>query len=389
MKKRRGRLYIAFGLFMSSVGVLTILHLMRHRSFTAYQTQTNFITTNTSVDVDTDMDMIKMTNVSKDVDMDKTNTSVDMNMSNTSMEIHSDVLISYNVSAIVAEEPSFLCSKLPDQWFDFKIKPMHNCSSTESFIQLNDKRKLHLEKVCQGDVKYNRELYLEPEKKDMFYFRKAGLNWCPVFKAASTNVNEHMCPLYYGDDICKNKGGIGVRKLWRGNSEFTEPINGTDFIVVRNPFHRVLSGYNNKLGHFGPSNTIHVDDMYEYMILPHRPLPQHLIPIKARLKRKAVHKSKRQYNTKKEPLLDPDNPYEHPLQATFPEFISALISGWVNNHWISVNNYCAPCTSNYTYILKVEDFTCEFDNFLNATGETKAQVNNTIWNPTAYFQDPT
>ena len=250
----------------------------------------------------------------------------------------------------------------------------HGCSSNDVYEQLNEERKHHLQQVCQSNGSYGRKLHFASVKKEMFYFRFEGLNWCPVFKAASTSVNEHMCPMYYDEEICnpKDRGIGGVGDLWRGRIQFTRPVNGTNFIVVRNPFHRVLSGYNNKLGEWASGNAMYVDDMYEHMIVPHRALPQHLIPHKAQLKAAALVKSKEHYETGKAPDLNPDNPYEHPLRATFPEFISALISGWVDDHWISVNNYCAPCTSNYQYIIKVEDFSCEFNSFLAATGQAQA-----------------
>ena len=215
---------------------------------------------------------------------------------------------------------SFSCN---NQCLDFEAKPRHNCSSVEGFLRLNDQRKQHLENMCQGGgVTYERKLLFKLRHKEILYFKKVGLTWCPSFKAASSNVNAHLCPLYYGDEICKNKSRNGVN-MWRKNPEIKRPIRGTKFIVVRDPFRRVLSGYNDKLGNFREKSFVGI--MYDSMIVPYRSLPKQLEPIKEKLKMEAKHKSLVRHKTGIEPPLNPDNPYEHPLKATFPELISALL----------------------------------------------------------------
>ena len=37
------------------------------------------------------------------------------------------------------------------------------------------------------------------------FLSKSQLGWCPVFKAASSNVFAHFCHDYFDDETCKNK----------------------------------------------------------------------------------------------------------------------------------------------------------------------------------------
>ena len=64
-----------------------------------------------------------------------------------------------------------------------------------------------------------------------------------------------------------------------------------------------------------------------------------------------------------------DNPYLNPLSPTFEEFVTALLLGFGNEHWIPVNLYCSPCYgAGYNYIIRTEDYDCEFNNMLHILG---------------------
>ena len=38
-----------------------------------------------------------------------------------------------------------------------------------------------------------------------YLFRKSDLGWCPVYKAASSNVFAHFCSDYFDEETCQNK----------------------------------------------------------------------------------------------------------------------------------------------------------------------------------------
>jgi len=297
-------------------------------------------------------------------------------------------------------EDSYICRKQSKLCLDFEPKPEQTCSSTKTFLELNEKRKQRLEKVCQGGVNYGRKLHYGMKQKEAIYFGKAMYKWCPSYKAATSNLNRHLCPLGYNDRVCypkefrkdpfpkdqqmwrNPKATLDLyRKIHNGEShpfisakEFIVPSHNeadyTKFIVVRDPFTRALSGFLDKIDRFREKG--YVDSMYDHMIIKNRPLPQHLQDKQTKLIETAKKKSNQavKQKTDKGIELDPHNPYEHPLKATFPEFINGLVTGWSDPHFLSANNYCAPCQTKYDYIVKVDDFTCEFHNFLKATNQS-------------------
>ena len=280
----------------------------------------------------------------------------------------------------------YVCHRTNETCLDFSAKPLEqNCSGSEGFKKENQRRKEHLENICKsGEMFNNRKLHIEARAKEMFYFDKVKYGWCPSYKAASSSVISHLCPLYYETERCQDKKRNGA-ELWRKNS-FTNR-EGRDsiknFIVVRDPFTRILSAFKDKLENFRES--YYITWMYNDMIIPNRPIPQHLSAKKPELKESAKRKSIEKHKSMENPhhpgpYPDPNNPYENPLRATFPEFISSVIMGLVDPHWTSVNLYCAPCHQKFDYIIKVSDFTCEFNNFLKETGHGDLSAGNTeLW----------
>ena len=49
---------------------------------------------------------------------------------------------------------------------------------------------------------------------------------------------------------------------------------------------------------------------------------------------------------------DPDNPLDNPRGPTFVEFIkTVLIDGVMDQHWQSMERYCAPCAMDYDVVV--------------------------------------
>ena len=71
------------------------------------------------------------------------------------------------------------------------------------------------------------------------------------------------------------------------------------------------------------------------------------------------------------------NPYLNPISATFPEFIKNLLTDhWRNEHWAEMTERCAPCKMDYEFILKTEDYACEFPMFLDEIGASSIKIDS-------------
>lgn len=106
--------------------------------------------------------------------------------------------------------------------------------------------------------------------------------------------------------------------------------NYTSFIMVREPFERLLSAYRNKLEDNMPSAKYFQARIGRYIIKNYRP------------------------NATETDLKNGDN-------VSFYEFVKYLIKEGINNdttneHWKPINQLCYPCSINYTFIGKYENF---------------------------------
>lgn len=293
--------------------------------------------------------------------------------------VNSSNCSSNNTVGLVCDDDRYVCKKR-NCAADFESPPVQNCSSESEFLLINRQRKQRIASVC----KQRAEAVKGAQRKETFYFEKLRYGWCPVFKSCSSAINSFFCPMYYDLDYCKTQiVGAGI---WRNKKFLEVPKVDTKlekFIAVRDPFSRVLSAYRDKLENFrpnrlsGPGNGGLVDLIFDTLVAPRRFISHRVSKKKGELLKKAKVKANAIYDNKKEEntTQDPSNPYEHPMYATFPEYIGGVLSGVRNEHWISASEYCAPCNNGFDYIIKAKDFGCEFPNFLKATGNEELLKN--------------
>lgn len=98
------------------------------------------------------------------------------------------------------------------------------------------------------------------------------------------------------------------------------------FLIAREPFERLISGYRNKLEGFH-------NQFY-------KPLANYIVD---------------KYRSEEDKIRLPNK------GPTFKEFIQFLIKSHRNNetfneHWSPIYQFCTPCTVNFTIIAKVETF---------------------------------
>ncbi|XP_062547930.1 carbohydrate sulfotransferase 11 [Armigeres subalbatus] len=189
-----------------------------------------------------------------------------------------------------------------------------------------------------------------PNAWEFFISPGHGLAWCNIFKAASSTW------MYYFNLL----GGYDIRFLQRTRSSpidlarkrFPRPStaelndylsNTISFLIVREPFERLVSAYRNKLE--GCRNKY-------YKLLGEQ--------IVKRFRKKLKESSK--------PVS-----HKYPKGPTFREFLEFLVAhyksgGRFDEHWSPVYSFCTPCSINFTLIAKVETFQRDSEYIIRQAG---------------------
>ncbi|XP_019565537.3 carbohydrate sulfotransferase 11 isoform X1 [Aedes albopictus] len=189
-----------------------------------------------------------------------------------------------------------------------------------------------------------------PNAWEFFISPGHGLAWCNIFKAASSTW------MYYFNIL----GGYDLRFLQRTRSSpidlarkrFPRPStaelndylsNTISFLIVREPFERLVSAYRNKLE--GCRNKY-------YKLLGEQ--------IVKRFRKKLKEGSKSVSR-------------KYPKGPTFREFLEFLVShyksgGRFDEHWSPVYSFCTPCSINFTLIAKVETFQRDSEYIIRQAG---------------------
>jgi len=253
------------------------------------------------------------------------------------------------------------------------------CPSTEEFVRQNVQKLDWIQSQCDNTVRSKLS-----EIKEMFYFPKSSLGWCPVYKAASSNVFAHFCSDYFDAATCQNKHikmkdhDAGFRALEDFREKDPPPADEKRFLVVRNPFSRLLSNYRNKVELLSHPNTyrdIFVDTMTHY-----RPIRWVVNFDKRTSAFRAVTYGESMTEGRNQKKPEADNPYLYPPYPTFKEIVSTVIAGWKNNHIIPASQRCGPCGSTqYDFLLKAENFDCDIKNMFNLTGNLRLISNSERW----------
>ena len=226
---------------------------------------------------------------------------------------------------------------------------------------------------------------------ETFYFNKSKLSWCPIFKSASSNVFAHFCLDYFNASSCYDKSVNGAG-MYRADRAFADPVplpeNTKRFSVVRDPFNRLLSVYRDKFEFYRvPVYEKQASDMMMHHRFVQWTEKTRILRLKESLnKASAMHnqsigigKTKQASRHATHPAIrmsDVNNPYDHPPYPTFSEFIAEVLSGAYNNHWIPASQLCGPCgEKKFDYVVKMENFECEFNRMLEASGNKKLVAN--------------
>ncbi|XP_071545315.1 carbohydrate sulfotransferase 11-like [Panulirus ornatus] len=175
----------------------------------------------------------------------------------------------------------------------------------------------------------------QPNSKEFLVSERYQLVWCNVFKAASSTWLDNFLRMAgYSGVIVRNHLSSPVelaRKVYpRPTSEqlqtYLHQLNYTSFIIVRDPFQRLLSAYRDKLE---PKNQSYYRSL------------------KCQIKEKHGHR--------KSP---------HDCQPTFSEFVNHVIDEDAqgmqpNEHWAPYYRFCSPCQVEFDFILHFESLSVD------------------------------
>lgn len=202
--------------------------------------------------------------------------------------------------------------------------------------QLKDYCKQHFDQGLPWDRKQRLAHFLIDDEMKFIY--------CTVPKVASTPLKMTLLRLRNDSGLEITGSSAHNPKNWRQLSEYnaTELSRRLDthfkFLFVREPFHRLLSGYRDKF--FG-KNRIYTNYYRAMIVEAFR--PQDLQPV----------------------ATETNN-------VTFTEFLRHIISysnAWSRNgHWRQVEHICFPCALEFDFIGHFETLEEDVASFLKKTG---------------------
>ena len=163
--------------------------------------------------------------------------------------------------------------------------------------------------------------------------------YCNVAKLASSTLKSLMAfstlprgtEAYRIENVHKPEvlKGFGLRFV--NVTQYEEILDYHKIVVLRNPFTRLVSAYNNKI------------------ILRNR---DH-----RKFRRKVMQCRNELYPSRK-----------HSMTVTFVEFIDCVLSQVMNGHWAPVNDMCNMCQIDYDSVLRLESFGHDIKTVIDVLG---------------------
>ncbi|KAK6175666.1 hypothetical protein SNE40_014072 [Patella caerulea] len=220
---------------------------------------------------------------------------------------------------------------------------------TETFKKTNsrpseaDVRTFHMEKYC---YKLRKQLQEERVKISQFkyilYDDRYKTLFCQIPKVASTNWRR-MFLILSGKMNTTDPGQLksfDVHKTYDKHIKVLGDLNPEQiryrlknyfkFVIVREPFERLLSAYRNKFGNLSKSNLYFHKRFGRRIVKKYRP------------------------NAKEQSLITGSD-------VTFGEFVQYILDPNrkepLNEHWTEYHKLCLPCIVHYDYIGKYETLT--------------------------------
>ncbi|CRK93608.1 CLUMA_CG007138, isoform A [Clunio marinus] len=212
-----------------------------------------------------------------------------------------------------------------------------NAKAEKDFIE----RRQHLHDVCEKNKILGK---ITPNAWEFFISPGHGLAWCNVFKAASTtwmyyfNLLAGYDPKYLQKTITTPLE-LARKRFPRPNiDDLNEAVeNSITFLVVREPFERLLSAYRNKME---DGKNPYYKLLGDQIVKKFRTMPITKIEIPG---------------------------------PTFNEFLQFVVQhyksgGRFDEHWSPIYQFCTPCSINFTLIAKMETFQRDTEYIIRQAG---------------------
>lgn len=201
-----------------------------------------------------------------------------------------------------------------------------------------ERRRNQVWNVC---VKNHLQNKGEPNAWEFFIDNKHNIVWCNIFKAASS-VWMYNFNLLGGYSPYFMQKSFRVPLIVHARLKFPRPTvnqlnealkNSLSFIIVRDPFERLLSAYRDKIEGFRNKFYKRIG---RFIVFKYRtevkPSVTQVSDIHSRLKKK-----------------------QQEIGPTFSEFINYVSdSTTFDEHWAPYHSFCTPCHVNFTVIAKTE-----------------------------------
>ncbi|ROT74612.1 putative carbohydrate sulfotransferase 11 [Penaeus vannamei] len=223
-----------------------------------------------------------------------------------------------------------------EQWaLEMEEVPLESVDLEEVGLRLEERRS-EIRRRCERFLT-SEELQEAPNSREFLINKDYGLVWCNVFKAASSTWLYNFLLL----------AGISKKVIERSRTSpvevartkayprpsveelraFVASANATSFLIVREPFQRLLSAFRDK---------IEANHQAHY-----RSLRCHIQTKVGRRSRRGVD-----------------------CQPTFPEFVDYLLEERAkghapNEHWAPYYSFCSPCQVAFDYVLRFESLSQE------------------------------
>lgn len=225
----------------------------------------------------------------------------------------------------MAKNPS-KAAKWASEVEDLSYPPV-NLSSVEESLRA---RRVEVEDRCRRTLSAE-DLARAPNSKEFLISGRFNLVWCNVFKAASSTwlFNFLLMAGFTEKDLQKSSSSpveLARKQAYARPSQdelraALENPGATSFLIVRDPFERLLSAYRDK---------IESTKQKFYRTL------------RCQIQQKAVQRRG-----------------TRDCQPTFPEFVDYLLEERAkghapNEHWAPYYSFCSPCQVAFDYVLRFE-----------------------------------